>query len=185
MIDCPQCGGTGYRSEKRGDYWYSIPCTHGREGETPAGGFTGIESFGDRVIERLQTNGPEMVEAALGRHLGDLSAEEIQIARLIGRRVGQASAIRIADIIQALGGGWTDRDIKGMVERLRTIPKLPIAATKAPPYGYFVPATDQEMKDMHDRHFREGIKQIIISQLFGTDKDLAQKLQGQLELEAR
>ena len=189
-MNCELCQNTGYLSieVKRPDGTltsYAKPCDHGRNGGTPAGEFEQIGRLGDRVIERLQTNGPELIEQALARHAGDLLPAEIQIARLIGRRVGQGAAIRIADLIQVLGDAWTDRDIKAMIARLRTLAKLPIAATKAPPYGFFVPGTAQEVDEAHDRYMREGIKLIILAQNFREDKDLVQQLRGQLSLEAR
>lgn len=142
-----------------------------------------IERLNDREIESLKTNGSDLVEQALARHAGDLTPEEIQIARVIGRRVGQSAAIRIADLIRALGGGYTDRDIKAMVERLRHIAKLQIAATKVPPYGYFVPATDAEGREFFDRHVREAVKHLRVAQLFHGDRDLMQELRGQLGLQ--
>jgi hypothetical protein len=182
MIDCPQCEGTGYVSKQVGNTSYAVRCDHGKGAGAPAGGFEPMGKLAESIVARVKTNGPEWIEQALARHSGDLSREEIRIARLVGRRLGQASAIRLQDLIAALGGGWTDRDIKGMVERLRTLARLPIAATKAPPFGYFIPATAAEADAMHDRYLREGIKLIRLAQQFRPDKDLVQELRGQLEL---
>jgi len=189
MVDCSQCDGTGYRSVEvirpdGGRTSYAVACDHGRGASAPAGGVSRIDSFSHLVIGSFEINGPELVEAALARRAGDLTPEQIQIARLIGRRVGQAAAIRIADLIKGLGGGYTDRDVKAMLKQLRRILKIPIAATKAPPYGIFIPGTAQEMDDAHDRYMREGIESIITSQLFREDLDLVQRLRGQLGLAA-
>jgi len=191
MTECSKCEGTGWKPVMVDGERRVTPCECKQRARLEAeklqpGGFIAASNLVPGLAQNLgsarQPNGPELVEAALARHAGDLTPEEIQIARLIGRRVGQAAAIRIRDLIDALGGGSTDRDIKGMVERLRTIAKLPIAATKAPPYGYFIPGTAREVDDAHDRYMQEGIKLIVLAQNFREDKDLVQRLRGQLEL---
>ena len=116
-----------------------------------------------------------------------------QIAALISQRRGKAQAIRIREICARL---WPQaasdlanfdglaRAVKAAVERLRKLGRLPIAATKEPPYGYFLPATAEECDEVHDRLFAEGIKLIVHSQLFRPDRDLVERLRGQLELES-
>jgi hypothetical protein len=111
-----------------------------------------------------------------------LSPPEIEAAKIIQGRIGQAQAIRIRDLGVLLGQDWDDRAVKAAVERLRTLARMPIASTKAPPYGLFMPATAEEARETHDRLFGEGIRLIVHSQLFGRDKDLVRKLEGQLEL---
>ena len=114
-----------------------------------------------------------------------------EIGVLIQRHVGEANAIRICDIYAVV---WPDemqdpkqvdrliRAVKKSVERLRIFARLPIAATKVPPYGYFIAATAEECDAAFDRYVQEGIKMFLLARLFKPRADLVQALRGQLEL---
>jgi hypothetical protein len=100
---------------------------------------------------------------------------------------GREHAIKIIDVIRDLEnidfGPDPERQVKKIVMRLRTVARLPVAATKEPPYGYFIPVTAEEVADMRERMFREGLKLIVQSRdLFGEDKRLVRELEGQLRL---
>jgi hypothetical protein len=94
---------------------------------------------------------------------------------------GQANAIK-GDAIRALVPSVDQRRLKQAIENLRNVARLPVAATKEPPYGYFIPVTAEETRVMHDRVMREAIRLIRLSQLFERDADLVRTLEGQLGL---
>jgi hypothetical protein len=121
-----------------------------------------------------------------------LTPADKKIAALIQARVGRANAIRGRDLAAAV---WPEemadrakyesavrRWLEDSVSRLRRFARLPIAASKSNPMGYYIPATAQECDEVHDRLFNEGIERIKDSQLFRPDRDLAERLRGQLEL---
>jgi hypothetical protein len=184
MSNCPKCGNTG---------WIKIVDSDGvvRYGRCPcqtkhvqsAGGFTkaGNVAAGFRkggvLTPPIQDCRPE------GRLYTDLEPVQRHVYELIAARHGEANAIKIATICE-LVPDLDVRSVKGIVATLREIFRIPIAATKVPPYGYFIPATAEECDDCHDRFFREGIKLIKHSQLFRPDRDLVERLRGQLELNA-
>ena len=166
---CALCDNTGYRPiDPENRAAGVIPCDHRRDG----GGFTAI---GDcrLAIDDL------------------LTPPEKQIREVILRRRGRENAISIGQLAATIYGAdrknlgeWDSavRGIKRTVEKLRTLGRIPIAATKTQPYGYFLPATAEEGDDCHDRLFTEGIRLIVLSQLFKRDADLMQRLRGQLGL---
>jgi hypothetical protein len=172
MADCSLCDNTGYRPiEPENRAAGVIPCDHRRNGA----GFTAI---GDcrLAIEDL------------------LTPPEKQVRELILCRRGRQKAITIGQLAATVYGAdrqhlgeWDSavRSIKRTVEKLRTLARIPIAATKTQPYGYFLPATAEEGDECHDRLFTEGIRLIVLSQLFKRDADLMQALRGQLEFGAR
>jgi len=142
-------------------------------------GFEPIGRLSDRVIERL-------ADAALTPH-------DKKIAAIIRNHVGREKAIlgrELAALVwpeeskERKYEGTVRRWLEDSIERLRTFARLPIAASKTAPMGYFIPATAEECDDCHDRLFREGIRRIIHSQLFRRDRDLVERLRGQLELQA-
>src|SRR5690242_20344271 len=80
-----------------------------------------------------------------------LNETDRKIARLIEGRKGQEQAIQIDDIICEIWPGWSGwgadkyrRSVKQTVEKLRMLARMPIAATKRPPYGYYIPVTAEE-----------------------------------------
>lgn len=74
------------------------------------------------------------------------------------------------------------RSVKASVERIRKEARMPIAATKAPPYGYYIPVTAEECDECYRRLFGEGVKLILLSRLFRPDADVVQELRGQLRI---
>jgi hypothetical protein len=114
-----------------------------------------------------------------------------QIHALIETHVGQKNALRIRDLCHEL---WPEemadpkqfdrlaRAVKESVERLRIFARLPIAATKVPPYGYFIPETAAECDAAFDRYVQEGIRLFLLARLFKPRADLVQALRGQLSI---
>jgi len=120
-----------------------------------------------------------------------LTPHDKKIAAIILNHVGRENAIlgrEIAALIwpeeskERKYEGTVRRWLEDSIERLRTFALLPIAASKASPMGYYIPATAEECDECHDRLFREGIRRIVDSQLFRRDCDLVERLRGQLEL---
>jgi hypothetical protein len=74
------------------------------------------------------------------------------------------------------------RDIKDSVRRLREFMNLRIAATKKPPYGYFMVETAQEADEFAERIFGEGVKLMRLCRMFRPERDWVQELRGQLVL---
>lgn len=122
------------------------------------------------------------------------TSAEKRIRNLILARRGKDQAISIREILERLNApgesgvgsreyGWTERDVKAVVEKLRTLGGLQIAASKEKPYGYFIPASAEECDECHDRLFSEGVKLIILSRLFRPEADLVEELRGQLQLQ--
>ena len=182
MVECSQCGGNGWysveRPDGRGGYVSALArCEHGRNGAAPAGGFTPISSLTHQLIESLEN--------------AALTPNDKRIAALVRTHIGQANALRIREICEEM---WPEemadpkqfdrlaRAVKESVERLRTFARLPIAATKVPPYGYFIPQTAEEWDAAFDRYVQEGIKSFLLARLFKPQADLVQALRGQLEL---
>jgi hypothetical protein len=163
MANCSICDDTGWRTEERDGTSYAVRCDHGRAAAKP-----------QPVGEIL----PRLIPVLL-------SPAERLIHDLVVARRGEAQAIKNRELVERLEGigeRWTERDVKTTIKKLRNQARLPIAATKSPPYGYFVPATAEECDACHDRLFGEGIELIVLSQLFRADSDLRERLWGQFEL---
>ena len=111
-----------------------------------------------------------------------LSREDLVVAHLIQVHVGKDAAIKIKDLLPALGEGWTERDVKASVERLRTLAHMPIFGALEPPYGYFMPATVEECDEFFKRCVQVGIKWFLMARLAKPSANLVQHLRGQLEL---
>jgi hypothetical protein len=179
-VNCQLCDNTGWRDivDAQGVH-RAMKCNHGRNGAAPAGGFAPIGSLAHRFIESLEN--------------AALTPNDRQIGEIIRQHVGRQDAIRGRDLAvkvwpeemqnpakyETAVRRWLDESIR----RLRRFGHLPVAASKANPMGYYIPATDEEGADCHDRLFREGIERIRDSQLFKRDADLMQALRGQLELQ--
>src|SRR5690242_20825325 len=73
------------------------------------------------------------------------------------------------------------RSVKATVEKLRMLARMPIAATKRPPYGYYIPVTAEECDECYRRLFGEGVKLIMVARLFKPDANLVEELRGQLK----
>jgi len=177
---CSLCDGTGWRPRdpeepRRG----VVRCTHGREPGT-----------GNRESQ-LEPIGP-----AVHRLIGSLADAALtpndrKIRSLLQQHVGKAQAIRAADLAALVFDGAGDprrkeedrRHVTQSIERLRTFARLPIAATKEPPYGYFLAETDEEWDDMHERYMRELVRVARLARLFRPQADIVQRLRGQLQLQ--
>ncbi len=183
---CPHCQGTGWMHVPiRQDLTAVKRCvcrTRGRadaEKERP-GGF----QKPNYELGMMNYESPEM--GAL------LNETDRKIARLIEERKGQQHAISIREICEAVFGdehGYgpsidaaQQRSVKQTVEKLRMLARMPIAATKRPPYGYYIPVTAEECDECYKRLFGEGVKLIMLSRLFRPDADVVRELEGQLGL---
>ena len=173
--NCSICGGTGWKPIMTDGVRRMIECDCVRSRK----GFETIGRFSDRVIERL-------ADAALTPH-------DKKIAAIIRNHVGREKAIlgrELAALVwpeeskERKYEGTVRRWLEDSIERLRTFARLPIAASKTSPMGYYIPATAEECDECHDRLFREGIRRIVDSQLFRRDRDLVERLRGQLQLSA-
>lgn len=177
---CPQCDGTGWMRITEGGVSRVTRCvcrtrnTPAQEAERP-GGFEPLAA----VMQRSPA-----VKAAI-------SATDTRVAELIQAHRGAGDPITIRDIIATLWPGTSMdinqaeryvRQIKDSVKRLRNLAEIPIAASKAKPYGYFIAQTAGEMEDMYERHKSELIEHAKICKLFARDRNLVRELEGQLGL---
>lgn len=178
--NCSLCDNTGYRPiDPENRAAGVIPCDHRRDSGLGTRD-SGLEQIGPAVHRLIAS----MENAAL-------TPIDREIGEIIQRHVGEANAIRICDIYAKV---WPDemqdpkqidrltRSVKKSVERLRIFGRLPVAATKVPPYGYFIAATADECDAAFDRYVQEGIKMFLLARLFKPRADLVQRLRGQLEL---
>ena len=171
--NCSLCSGTGWKTIFKDGHSFVIECDCRRSKK----GFEQIGPGVHRLIERWEN--------------AALTPIDRQIGALIQRHVGEANAVRICDIYAVV---WPEemqdpkqidrltRGVKKSVERLRIFARLPIAATKVPPYGYFMPATAEECDAAFERYVQEGIKMFLLARLFKPRADLVQALRGQLGL---
>lgn len=179
-MNCQQCDNTGYRPiDPENRAAGVIPCDHRRDSRL---------GTRDPGLEPIRPSLHRLIESMENAALTPLDRE---IGALIQRHVGEANAIRICDIYAVI---WPDerqdpkqidrltRGVKKSVERLRIFARLPIAATKLPPYGYFIAATAEECDAAFERYVQEGIKMFLLARLFKPRADLVQALRGQLEL---
>jgi hypothetical protein len=156
------------------------------------GGFLPFGEIAMSGVARAVEEARERIEA-----LGDPDRE---IARIIIERRGKAHAVSIGEICKLMwpsawyGGGSADaaelhrrrnllaRTVKSSVERIRSEARLPIAATKGSPGGYYIPVTAEECDECYRRLFGEGVKLILLSRLFRPEADIVAELRGQLRL---
>ncbi len=204
-MNCSLCDNTGWMPILVDGVRRMARCTHlaaekaEREKRNP-GGFTAIMDIAqglgirDSGFGKTLSPNPEpltpasptpTIEELLRARpiLSDLlSPEDLMVARIIQSHVGKEAAIKIKDIMAALGEGWTERDVKAALEKLRTLAAMPIIGSKEPPYGLFLPATAEECDEAFDRYVREGIKLFMIAKLVKPSANLVQHLRGQFEL---
>jgi len=181
-----------------------VRCTHGQTGFKAVGqviqdsGFR-IQDSGFRIQDsgfRIQDSGFRIQDS--GFRIQDsqnaaLTPNDKKIGEIIQRHVGRANAIRGRDLAVKI---WPEemaypakyesavrRWLEESIYRLRRFGHLPIAASKSNPMGYYIPSTAEECDEVHDRLFREGIERIRDSQLFRPDRDLVERLRGQLQLQ--
>jgi len=185
MLDpyCPDCRELqGYRRTRQSDgrggtYSALAKCNHG------ASTGAGFEPVGSVIPSA--TRNLALAEAAL-------MPTDKKIAATLQGHVGRANAIRAAELAVGIFDGAGDpsrkeevrRGVTQSIERLRTFARLPIAATKEPPYGYFLAETDEEWDDMHERYMRELVRIAKLARLFRPQADIVQRLRGQLQLSA-
>ena len=168
---CPACGGSGWKSIFKDGRSSVIVCDCRRSR-------TGMQSIG----EILGTS--KAIEAVLTPH-------DKQIRAILQGHVGRENAIRSAELAALVFDGAGDpkrkeefrRNVTQSIERLRTFARLPIAATKEPPYGYFLAETEAEWGEMHERYMRELVRIARLARLFRPQADIVQRLRGQMELQ--
>lgn len=171
MASCKECDNTGWKPVEVNGVRRLKPCDHGVAAAVP----TAVAEAFAEAVESLFT------------------PEEKQLRGLIVARRGRAAAISAGEIAAELwpdeyaGADWRKREnlrrtVTAAVEKLRRIGRLPIAAAKDPPGGYFVAITPQECAIEYRRHRDEGIAQLVVARLFRPDADLVRELEGQLGL---
>lgn len=186
-MPCPHCNGTGFRSApftSGGQQYTGMKRCECREGADAGGGF----------------EKPNYELPITNYEFKSLAEPDSKIAEIILQHRGKKSAVSIEEICKALWpqewayGGAGDaaavharrnnliRSVKASVERIRKEAQVPIAATKAPPYGYYIPVTAEECDECYRRLFGEGVKLILLSRLFRPDADVVQELRGQLRI---
>lgn len=183
---CELCNNTGWMAILVDGVRRMTRCTHlaaeraEREKQRP-GGFTAI---GEVIKPSPGCLSPKIEDLLAQRPVlaALLTREDLVVAKLIQVHIGKAAAIRIKDLMTTLGQGWTERDVKAALEKLRTLAGMPIVGSKEPPYGLFLPATAAECDEAFDRYVREGIKLFMIAKLVKPSANLVQHLRGQLEL---
>jgi len=177
---CQNCEGTGWRRVERDGVLSVEPCPCRRK-----------KPDNQPLSPKFQRVGPALDH--LVDRLGDAALMPLdrRLAAILKNHRGRANAISSAELAGLVFDGVGDpkrseefrRGITKSIERLRTFARLPIAATKEPPYGYFLAATDAECDEMHERYVRELIRCAALARLFRPQADLVQRLRGQLELQ--
>ena len=177
---CPHCDGTGWMRVTDWGPSRVARCVCRTQG-TPAqeakepGGFRSIAD----VMQDSQA-----IKAVL-------SETDKRVAEVIEKCRGAQQAVTSGEIAGHLWPGTSmdaseherlRRLVTASVRNLRDLGRVPIAASKSTPPGYFIPVTADELRDMHDRLFREGVKLIKLSQLYDRDANLVRELEGQLGL---
>lgn len=89
-----------------------------------------VESFGDLPLFAPEDRGP------FGDSNTKPSPEELMVAGLIWRRRGRANPISIARLRELTG--YSERQIKGIVEQLVITHRMRIGGSRQDPAGYFI-----------------------------------------------
>jgi hypothetical protein len=166
-VTCQICGGTGWKDVVVGGVHYARKCDHGADREPMA-----------------------VREIATSQAVADLVLTPLDraVREIITPRIGLAHAVTIREIVESLPpqilvGKDAARNIKDSVRRLREFSGLRIAATKKPPYGYFIVETAEEADEFAQRIFSEGVKLMRLCRMFRPERDWVQELRGQLQLQ--
>lgn len=169
-IQCSQCDDTGWRPVERNGVRVVIACNH-------------------RQAPGAQPKSPaEWWNAPPGEFMSARVAQLDRVPREIGMLIlnhrGKEQAISIREVIAFFAAKipLSERDVKAAVETVRTVARVPIAASKEPPYGYFIPTRAEEHDEMYSRHLREAVKHILIARLHRPQADIVEELRGQLQL---
>ena len=167
MAQCAQCDGTGYKPVTVGSVTRYTRCDHGAAARKP-------QAVG------------EVLSAAVEMLLTD---DDRKIREILRERQGAAAAMTSGDIgskvwpQHVLAGGDAEerrRWVTNSIEKLRRLAKMPIAASKIRPYGYYLAVTAAEFDEMYERHKNELIAHAQIMKLFRPEADVVQELRGQL-----
>lgn len=181
MSDCSKCEGSGWKPVMVDGVRRVVRCDclvreKAAEEKTHPGGF--------RSLAELVRANPKIKDL--------LRPDDERVAEFLETRRGKEQAVTSKEIASHLwpgttmDNGWSERkrrDVCACIERLRTIAKMPIAASKEPPLGYFMPATAEETAEMFERCVQEILKGWKIARLFRPGADLVRELEGQLKLQ--
>jgi hypothetical protein len=168
-VSCETCGDTGWKDVVVNGIHYAQQCDHGASQRHD------LQPLGE--IAATSQAVQELVLTPLDRAVRDI----------ITQRVGLARAVTIREIVaslppQIMVGKDAPRDIKDSVRRLREFMNLRVAASKRPPYGYFIVQTADEADEFAQRIFSEGVKLMRLCRMFRPERDWVQELRGQLQL---
>lgn len=162
-MNCEHCQGVGFKDVVVNGVHYAVKCDHGAASAPAAiADFAGSQAVSDLVLTPLDR----------------------AVRGLISVRIGRVNAITIAEILPSLEAGFINADarsVKDSVRRLREFCGMRIAATKRPPYGYFIVETAEEADEFSERIFQEGVKLLRLCRLFKPERDWVQELRGQMK----
>ena len=149
---CSLCDNTGYRPiDPENRAAGVIACDHRRNG-------AGFEQVGS-LIHRSSFVVHHLDSAAL-------TPNDRKMGVILHQHIGKLHAIRAAELAALVFDATGDparkeefrRNVTQSIERLRIFARLPIAATKESPYGYFLAETQEEWDEMHERYIRELVR---------------------------
>ena len=109
-----------------------------------------------------------------------LEQNELLIWVILKFRKGRERAFTAKKIHQMINRRYSIRQIRSIIQSLVDDYGFPIAATVHPPYGYYIPQTDEE-KTEYVRNLAARIKSIAL-RLKAFEKATADKILSQLEL---
>jgi len=179
-MDCSLCGNTG---------WMRV------EGQV-----TGDPARVTRCVCRTRAKAAEAAKHPGGfRSIGELlerapavkaviNATDKRVAEIIEKCQGAAAAVTSGEIAGALWPGTSmdpkqaenlRRAVTESVARLRSLARMPIAASKLKPYGYFIPVDAREWREMYDRINNEAVKLHDWATLFNRNADAVRAVEGQ------
>lgn len=109
-----------------------------------------------------------------------LEQKELLIWMILKFRKGRERAFTAKKICRMIHGRYSIRQIRSIIQALVDDYGLPIAATVHPPYGYFIPQTDEEKRE-YVNNLTARIKSIA-TRLRAFEKNTADSIIQQLEI---
>lgn len=103
---------------------------------------------------------------------------ETRILDLLRKRKGHKLAIRAKTIATLLG--VSEREVRDAIKTLIEQYNHPIASTVEPPYGFFIPASQEEI-EQYAQNLKSRIKSIAV-RLRAFEANTAHRVLEQLEL---
>ncbi len=197
IMSCEKCQDTGWKRVVIDGVERVTVCdcqvrARAEEAKAHPGGFTPVGEINQKSEITLRQSSASLSEvegrnrnpdgvAYAAARVALLSKPEREIGMVILDHRGRGQAIKIDDL-RAMFPELDARRVKQAVETLRVVARVPIAATKEPPYGYFIPETAEECDEMYRRHVRELVAHARVARLFRPDADLVRELSGQLRI---